>query len=318
MFKLTKDISDFASLSEIFKNATRRKIIRCLSDKGNLAYVDLMNSVEVTNTGKFNYHLKILADLIKKDEDGKYGLSEKGKLASQFLQKFDNPQNEEPTVQTRAFSIFAGFMSLLLLYPVLGLLFGWYLYFTDVTVTVNGNLATQLIILSLIIIPPFMLISINQFPKIGVDRDSIIVKWVTGSKLFIMEEAKIDARGHLLRLGGVLPFGWFIPFKDEECFSLLNKKTQTYHSKPLYLTFALPPTCLALLSTFVGRVGGFFPPELWAIWWGATATVSLAMIAYSFPAEIHLGNLNRGKSAVIYGSLAGFVVATSLFLNATI
>jgi hypothetical protein len=61
-----------------------------LSDKGSVSYVDLMNAVEIKNTGKFNYHLKILGDLIEKDENGKYGLSEKGQLAVQFLQKFDS------------------------------------------------------------------------------------------------------------------------------------------------------------------------------------------------------------------------------------
>jgi len=41
-----------------------------------------MAAVEAANTGKFNYHLKVLADLINKDENGQYGLTEKGHLAA--------------------------------------------------------------------------------------------------------------------------------------------------------------------------------------------------------------------------------------------
>ena len=200
---------NFESLSEVLKNSTRRRIILYLCDKEGISYVDLMKSVGVTNTGKFNYHLKILGDLIEKDENGKYSLSEKGQLAVQFLQKFDNSKGEAPVLETRAFNLFAGFMWLGLLYPFMGLLFGWYLYFADATTAFNGDLSQQLAVASLIGIPAFTLLTINQFPKIEIDRDSIIVKWATGRKFFAMEEAKIDTQGRVLRLGG----DYFAPFK---------------------------------------------------------------------------------------------------------
>jgi hypothetical protein len=79
---------DLASLHKILKDPTRRNIVLLLSRKGQLAYMQLMNLLEITNTGRFNYHLKILADLIEKGEDGKYRLSERGQLAYQLLQKF--------------------------------------------------------------------------------------------------------------------------------------------------------------------------------------------------------------------------------------
>jgi hypothetical protein len=79
---------DFESLSDVLKHPIRRRIILALSERKSMSYVDLMNLVEVTNTGRFNYHLKILADLIEKDGNGKYSLSDKGQLAVQFLQKF--------------------------------------------------------------------------------------------------------------------------------------------------------------------------------------------------------------------------------------
>jgi hypothetical protein len=301
---------DFESLNEVLKNPIRRKIILVLSDKGSISYVDLMNSIEITNTGKFNYHLKILGDLIKKDENGKYGLSEKGRLAVQFLQKFDSAKSGKPVLETRAFSLFAGFMWLVLIYPFMGLLFGWYMYFTDPSTAFNSDLVLQLATLSLVGIPAFVLFSINQFPKIKIDHDSIVVEWATGRKFFVMEEAKIDPRGPILRIGGkLMPFGWFIPFKEKECFNLLSKQVEAYQSKPLYLAYALPPSFLTVLFALARRLEGLFPPELWAVLWGVTTAISLTMIAYSFPVEIRLGSMNRGVSAIICGIFAGVTIA---------
>lgn len=275
-----------------------------------------MNVVEITNTGKFNCHLKVLDDLIEKDENGKYGLSEKGKIAVQFLQTFDNAKKAEPVFETRAFRLFAGFMWLLLVYPFLGLLFGWYLYFTDPTVAFKGDLTIPLITFSLIMIPAFALFSINQFPKIEIDRDSIIVKWATGRRFFIFEEAKMDVRGRILRLGGdLMAFGHFIPFKEKECMNMLSTKVKAYRSKPLYIAYMIPPLFLTVLFALARRLEGLFPPELWTILWGVTTAVSIAMFAYSFPAEIRLGNMQRGVSAMIYSAFGGVIIAVSILFS---
>jgi hypothetical protein len=313
---LRSDVVDFESLSEVLKNPIRRKIVLFLSGKESLSYVDLMNAVEITNTGKFNYHLKVLGDLIEKDEDGKYGLSEKGLLAVQFLQKFDNAKSVETVFETRAFSLFAEFMWLLLVYPFLGLLFGWYLYFTDLTVASRGDLAIPLITFSMILVPAFVLFSLNQFPKIEIDRDIIVVKWATGRRFFTFEEAKMDARGHILRLSGdVMAFGHFIPFKEKECMSLLSKQVEAYRSKPLYIAYMIPPLFLSVLFVLARRLEELFPPELWAILFGTTTAISLAMIAYSFPADLRLGNWGRGISVVVYGVLVGVIITISSLLT---
>lgn len=73
----------------------RRSIVLALSERENMSYVDLMNLVEATNTGKFNYHLKILGDLIAKNQDGRYVLTEKGRLTAQFLQKFPEKESQQ-------------------------------------------------------------------------------------------------------------------------------------------------------------------------------------------------------------------------------
>jgi len=70
-----------------------------------------MKIVKVVSTGKFNYHLKILGDLIEKGQNGKYGLTEKGQMAAQLLQKFPQRKPGEESKLLKIgynFSIFAG------------------------------------------------------------------------------------------------------------------------------------------------------------------------------------------------------------------
>jgi len=117
---------DLASLHKILKDSTRSNIVLHLNEKGPLAYVELMNLLKITNTGRFNYHLKILGNLIDKGEDGKYRLTERGKLASQLLQKFPEKTMEAKTLGTGD-ALLIGVVGSLLLsaYPVI--FFGMFL-----------------------------------------------------------------------------------------------------------------------------------------------------------------------------------------------
>jgi len=78
---------DLESIHRTLRHPIRRKILLTLLEKKEMTYVDLMNLLEVDNTGKFNYHLKSLGDLIEKNGNGKYRLTDKGHIASQLLQK---------------------------------------------------------------------------------------------------------------------------------------------------------------------------------------------------------------------------------------
>lgn len=80
--------SGIASLHKILKDETRRKIVLLLNEKGSLSYTDLMNSLEIVSTGLLNYHLKVLGALLTKNGEGRYALTEKGKLASRLLLEF--------------------------------------------------------------------------------------------------------------------------------------------------------------------------------------------------------------------------------------
>jgi len=79
---------DIDSLHTVLKDPTRRKILAALNDKGTISYVEMLELLEIEHTGKLNYHLKQLRDLISKDGDGRYVLTEKGKLACQVMSRF--------------------------------------------------------------------------------------------------------------------------------------------------------------------------------------------------------------------------------------
>lgn len=104
---------DIESFQKVLNHPIRRKVILTLRQSGNLSYMDLMGAVEASNTGKFNYHLKILADLIQKDSDGKYLLTEKGQLATQFLLTFKE-KGIEPSSLSMADGLLIGFAGFVL------------------------------------------------------------------------------------------------------------------------------------------------------------------------------------------------------------
>jgi DNA-binding transcriptional ArsR family regulator len=89
--------SGLASLHKILKDETRRKIVLLLNEKGSLSYSDLMDTLGIVSTGTLNYHLKVLGDLLAKNESGHYLLTEKGRLASRLLIEFPEPDYELQT-----------------------------------------------------------------------------------------------------------------------------------------------------------------------------------------------------------------------------
>lgn len=48
----------------------RRRIIRLLAEKGALKYSEKMRELGFTSTGRLNYHLKVMKELLEKDELG--------------------------------------------------------------------------------------------------------------------------------------------------------------------------------------------------------------------------------------------------------
>lgn len=77
--------SELDALHKMLKDKTRRKIIILLNERGSLSYTDLKGSLEITNNGLLNFHLKVLNDLLTKNDHGQYILTERGKSASNLL-----------------------------------------------------------------------------------------------------------------------------------------------------------------------------------------------------------------------------------------
>lgn len=72
---------------KVLKDQTRQKILNFIGEKGSVSYTDILTLLDVS-TGKLNYHLKILAPFILK-ENGSYSLNETGESAYMILMKFD-------------------------------------------------------------------------------------------------------------------------------------------------------------------------------------------------------------------------------------
>jgi len=79
---------NWSGLNKILNDPIRRSILGLLAENRALTYTEIMTILHVTNTGKLNYHLKSLDALVAKDEEGKYYLTERGKLAASLLKTF--------------------------------------------------------------------------------------------------------------------------------------------------------------------------------------------------------------------------------------
>ena len=79
---------NWSSLHKILSDTTRRSILELLAEKEALGYTEIMTLLHVTNTGRLNYHLKVLGDLVSKDGEGRYRLTERGQLAVNLLKTF--------------------------------------------------------------------------------------------------------------------------------------------------------------------------------------------------------------------------------------
>lgn len=312
---------NFESLSEVLKNQIRRKIILTLSKNGSVSYVDLMNLVGITNTGKFNYHLKKLGDLIKKDESRKYSLSDKGQLAVNFLQKSVGKETEQASLRmnirtfvTRAFNLMQGFIWLIFVIAFVTILFQWYLYFFDARFYV-GNPIIPLMIVTLPVGAGFVLFGMAAFPKIEIDLESAVVRYAFVHLFFGLDELGIDPKGHILRLGKFPMTNWFVPFKERECLDFLDKQIEGYRAKPLFLIYLLSFPILDVFFNLGRNIYGTLAPMYWAITWGVVTALSMAFFAYAAPINIRIGNLRRGASAMVFGISTGIVIFFLMFFS---
>jgi hypothetical protein len=109
---------DISQLHNVLRDSNRAKILELLNERTSLSYVELQELLQIGHTGKLNYHLKVLGDLLVKDEHtGRYSLGEKGKLAVELLSKFQTVNS----VKEARRSLVTGFMLVALLAVVISL-----------------------------------------------------------------------------------------------------------------------------------------------------------------------------------------------------
>jgi hypothetical protein len=66
---------DIPRPGKTLNDQTRLEILRVLRQDGPMSYVDLLDTLKITNTGRLDFHLKVLGDLVRKDgQDGRYEL----------------------------------------------------------------------------------------------------------------------------------------------------------------------------------------------------------------------------------------------------
>jgi len=128
----------FASLHKILKDETRRKILALIDEKGSISYTDLMSALGLLTTGLLNYHLKILGDLVSKNETGQYVLTEKGKLASRLLKEFPDGSAIHPGAKPKWWRRFWIEISIALAAISVSLIALFFLGYIDATALYRG------------------------------------------------------------------------------------------------------------------------------------------------------------------------------------
>jgi hypothetical protein len=139
---------DWSTLHKVLRDETRKQIILNLQAAGLLTYTDLMNRLQITNTGKLNYHLKLLNDLVAKNEQGAYALTERGKAAAELLDKF--PSQITGSKSLKVFdAVIIGLVGLLLT--------GIPVFFEFFIFTASSFIPPILFLLYLLLIPSFVM-----------------------------------------------------------------------------------------------------------------------------------------------------------------
>jgi hypothetical protein len=182
--------SGIASLHKVLKDETRQKIIRLLQEKGSLSYVDLMKALGITNTGKMNYHLKVLGDLLSKKEDGQYALTEKGTLASRLLLEFPEVTTRQTGPNLERLQVFWGGI-IICGFAIIGLL----ILLRYVLVAFTSGYISQLVntvpfffsFATLLFIGSYMIISdVKKNAKIGRNLSSLTKRRAVISIVFLI------------------------------------------------------------------------------------------------------------------------------------
>jgi hypothetical protein len=226
------------SLYKVLKDETRKKVILALHDNGSLTYSELMASVQVESTGKFNYHLKVLNGLVIKGDDGKYALSEKGESAYRLLSDFPEAQGFTSFSKERfkKFSIIAGLGQVAILTSA-------------VLLYVFGYMDFQRFVTLIITVTFVLALTYFQFRSYGTVRPGTKKEFVASRFIYIVGPACI---------AGFIAF--FIDIAINQTANLLKvpSPTQGNWMLPSFaLVFIVGPVIGGLFGYFYGKKTDF-------------------------------------------------------------
>jgi DNA-binding transcriptional ArsR family regulator len=136
---------DWSSLHKILSDTTRRNILELLAEKRELSYTEIMALLRITNTGRLNYHLKALSALVSKDDQGKYSLTERGKLAANLLKTFPERAPPEKKKRSAVKTIAAALLILIGVVLILSAIFVALSFPTGVASTASSTILSRAI-----------------------------------------------------------------------------------------------------------------------------------------------------------------------------
>lgn len=84
MKKLAIDQENISRILAVMSHPLRRAILLNLSEKGELSFTDLLNSLNV-DTGKLSFHIRNLTGFIEQTPNGKYTLTKTGENAMRLI-----------------------------------------------------------------------------------------------------------------------------------------------------------------------------------------------------------------------------------------
>lgn len=88
MKELPVDQESISRILTVLSHPLRREILLGLSEKGELTFTDLMNSLNV-DTGKLSFHIRNLVGLIEQTPTGKYVLTKTGENAIRLVKDLE-------------------------------------------------------------------------------------------------------------------------------------------------------------------------------------------------------------------------------------
>ena len=243
--------TSIASLHKILKDETRRKIIVVVNERGTITYTELLNSMESDSTGLLNYHLKVLGDLLTKDDAGKYLLSEKGKLAHKLISEFPEANQEHKRMWRRRAYIAIGIGQVAYFTIALTFFFLGYIDLFRLSTTTSAVIIATITIY-------FMWRTGGPMPAPGSSRmhQRIKIAYISGGL----------AGGLLIAfLGGGLVLHTISDLQGVR-FTWYNPLYKLFWS-PGYLAFSLliAPAIGACVAYYFGKRRGFEQPK-WATW----------------------------------------------------